>query len=257
MSSSGSLVARLADPAPIYLGWIGNPDPLIAELVARAGFDAINLDMQHGLHDAVSVMRAVGAVTLAGRPVIVRIPVGDFAMASRALDMGADAVIAPMINTVADAQAFADAMKFPPVGRRSWGPTRAIGLRGYADGADYLAGANADTLSLAMIETREALDNLEAILDVEGIDGVFVGPSDLSLTLSGGELVDGNAAFLDEPIARIVEAAQTRGKVPAIFTISGDRARAMADLGYRIIAIGLDSLYLTEGVRLMLKDARP
>lgn len=256
MTSSPGLAATVRAGRTVYLGWVGYPDPLVAETVARAGFDAINLDMQHGLHDPVSVMRGIGAVTATGKPVIVRVPVGDFAMTSRALDMGASAVIAPMINTVADARAFADATKFPPLGRRSWGPTRAIALAGDANAAAYLGRANRDGLSLAMIETREALDNLDAILDVDGIDGVFVGPSDLSLTLSGGAYVDGDAPLIDEPVRRIVAAAEARGKVPAIFTTSGARAKAMAGLGYRIVAVGLDHMYLTEGVKLMLKDTR-
>lgn len=251
--ASKSLIETVRAGETVYLGWVGNPDPLVAETIARAGFGAINLDMQHGLHDPVSVMRAIGSVSAAGVPVIVRVPVGDFAMASRALDMGAQAVIAPMVNTVADARAFAEAMKYPPIGKRSWGPTRAMMLTGDASAAAYLQRANGETLSLAMIETREALDNLEAILDVDGIDGIFVGPSDLSLTLSNGQVVDGDAAFLDEPIRHILKVTQAKGKVPAIFTVSGVRARAMADLGYRIIAVGLDALYLREGVRRMLE----
>jgi 4-hydroxy-2-oxoheptanedioate aldolase len=250
------LRAQLTSGPAVFMSWIGTPDPLVAEATARAGFDAVNLDMQHGLQDPISIMRAIGAVTATGKPAIVRIPVGDFAMASRALDMGAAAVIAPMINTVADARAFADAMKFPPTGKRSWGPTRAMALRGDADGNAYLAVANRTTLSLAMVETREALDNLEAILAVDGIDGVFVGPSDLSLTLSGGRFVDGENEIVDAPIRRILQAAQAAGKIPAIFSASGGTARKMAALGYRLVAVGQDALYLAQGARAMLRDAR-
>ena len=105
-------------------------------------------------------------------------------MVSRALDFGAEGIIAPMINTAADARAFAAAAKYPPVGERSWGPHRATTLAGLADQSVYLREANDHVITLAMIETRTALGNLDAIVDTPGIDGLFLGPSDLSIALS-------------------------------------------------------------------------
>src|SRR6476646_8027919 len=110
-----SLVETLKSGATIITAWNIWPEPLLAEVAARSGFDAVTMDMQHGLHDPVSVMRGIGATHLGGKPAIVRVPVGDFAMVSRALDMGAEAVIAPMINTAEDAKAFVVAAKYPPV----------------------------------------------------------------------------------------------------------------------------------------------
>ena len=107
------LAARLRAGETLIAGWCGLPEPLVAELTARAGFDCVTLEMQHGLHDIGSVMRGIGAVALAGKPALVRIPVGDNATASRVLDMGAEAVIAPMINTAAEARAFVAAAKYP------------------------------------------------------------------------------------------------------------------------------------------------
>ncbi|MEJ1161037.1 HpcH/HpaI aldolase family protein [Prosthecomicrobium sp. N25] len=254
--SSFDFRTRVMQGPTVFMSWVSMPEPLVAEATARAGFDAVNIDMQHGLHDPVSVMRAIGGVAAAGKPAVVRVPLGDFAMASRALDMGASAVIAPMINTVADARAFAEATKFPPLGKRSWGPARAMTLRGETDGTRHLASVNGETLALAMIETREALDNLEAILDVDGIDGAFVGPSDLSITLSDGAYVNGDAPIVDEPVRRILAAAEARGKVAAIYAISGARARQMAVLGYRLVAIAQDQLYLAQGAKAMLAEAR-
>src|SRR5947207_3276896 len=106
----------------LITGWNIWPEPLLAEIAARSGFDAVTLDMQHGLHDPVSVMRGIGAIHLAGKPAIVRVPVGDNAMVTRALDMGAEAIIAPMINTPEEARDFVAAAKYPPMGQRSWGP---------------------------------------------------------------------------------------------------------------------------------------
>jgi 4-hydroxy-2-oxoheptanedioate aldolase len=263
MSSAFNLARRVRAGETFFIAWVATPDPLVAETLARSGFDAINLDMQHGLHDPISIMQGIGAVVAAGKPAIVRVPVDDFAMASRALDMGAEAVIAPMVNSAADARAFADAMKYPPLGRRSWGPTRAMTLQGISAASGYAALANAETLSLAMIETQEALDDLDAILAVDGIDGIFVGPSDLSLTLSNGAIIDANHPSIDDPIRRIAAATLKAGKIPAIFAGGGARAKQFASFGYTIIAVGSDSGvassgggYIAVGARAMLAEAR-
>jgi 4-hydroxy-2-oxoheptanedioate aldolase len=123
-----SLAARLRAGETLFTAWSAIPDPLVAEFLARSGFDAVTLDMQHGCHTSDSVLRSVPAIALAGKPAVVRVPIGDFAMASRALDFGATAVIAPMVNSMADARAFAAAMKFPPEGERSWGTDAGAGL---------------------------------------------------------------------------------------------------------------------------------
>ena len=119
--------------------------------------------MQHGGVDFVGAARAIQAIALAGKPTIVRVNVGDFATASRLADAGAAGVIAPMINSAADARRFAEFMKFPPLGRRSWGPRAALPLSGLV-GPAYLHSANAFTLAIAMIETREALEALDEIV---------------------------------------------------------------------------------------------
>ena len=121
-----SLESRLAAGETVCSAWSGVPDALTVEILAAQGFDAVTLDMQHGGHNEDSVLRSIVPVQRAGKPALVRIPVGRFDMASRALDMGAEAVIAPMVNSIEDAQRFAAAMKYPPVGERSWGPTYAF-----------------------------------------------------------------------------------------------------------------------------------
>ena len=165
----------------VITAWSGVPDALTVELLTYQGFGAVTLDMQHGGHHEDSVLRSIVPIHKAGKPAIVRIPVGRFDMASRALDFGADAIIAPMVNSVDDAGAFAGSMKYPPVGQRSWGPTFAFPRHGKGTQADWLAQSNTRTVSFAMIETRQALDALDGILEVPGIDGIFVGPSDFSI----------------------------------------------------------------------------
>src|SRR5208283_3248719 len=181
----GKLSTSLKADAPVFAAWVGMNEPAVAEALAREAFDAVILDIQHGALDFAGASRAILAVALADRPAIVRVPVGDFPLASRLLDAGAAGIIAPMINSRADAERFASFAKFPPLGERSWGPGEALSLTGLETRA-YLASANGLVQAIAMIETREALAALDDILGVHGIDGVFVGPADLSIALNSG-----------------------------------------------------------------------
>jgi 4-hydroxy-2-oxoheptanedioate aldolase len=251
-----TLAETLRGGAPLYTAWVAMPEPLMAELAGRSGFDAVTLDMQHGLHDPVSVMRGIGATRLSGKPAMVRIPVGDFAMASRALDMGAEGIIAPMINTVADAEAFVAATKYPPLGERSWGPTRTLTLFGISEMQSYLDIANRSTLAIAMIETRTAMAALDDILAVPGLDGVFVGPSDLSVTLSEGKRIAPFDDFLEAPVRTIVEKAAKAGKIAGVFAANAARVRYFRELGYRLIAIGSDQIYYMAGAKALLAESR-
>jgi 4-hydroxy-2-oxoheptanedioate aldolase len=216
----------------------------------------VTLDMQHGCHSTESVLRAVPAVMLAGKPAIVRVPVGRFDMASRALDFGAAAVIAPMVNSVADARAFAASMKLPPRGERSWGPTRVLPLYGYTSQQSYLASANDETLAIAMIETRPALAVLDDILAVDGIDGVFVGPSDFSIALSDGARIDQNDANMLETAREVARRAEAAGKIPCTLAVTADAGRKSKELGFRLIALGIDFAYLAAGANAIVAGAK-
>src|ERR1700704_6458836 len=188
-SKSFSLAGRLRAGETVHSGWCGLAVPLVAEVIEREGFGAVTIDMQHGLWDISQVVGAIAAIRQGGVGPVVRVPLGDFATASRALDFGAEGIISPMINTAADARAFVAATKYPPVGERRWGPHRATMLAGLADQKVYLAEGNALTFTLAMIETRAALDNVAAIAATPGIDGLFLGTSDLSIALSQGAAI--------------------------------------------------------------------
>ena len=170
-------------------------------------------------------MTGIAAIRAAGAAPIVRIPVGGFAVASRVLDLGAEGVIAPMINTAADALAFVSVAKYPPVGERSWGPQRAMTLAGMGDMKAYLHEANALTVTFAMIETRTAIDNLDAIAATAGIDALFVGPSDLSIALTDGAEVEPHSALVERELDRIVAAAQQgRQGRRALYCANAERA---------------------------------
>ncbi len=250
------LAERLSNGETLFCGWVTMPESLVAETVARSGFDCVVLDMQHGLLDTGSVMTAIGAIALAGRPSVVRIALGDDATASRVLDMGAEAIIAPMVNSVAEARALAAATKYPPLGERSWGPMRAMTLEGIDQPLQYLASANKTSVTFAMIETVRALEALDDILAVDGIDGVFVGPFDLSVSLSAGRLADPGDISVDAPIKHIAERAAAVGKVAGIYAPTAERARNFRDVGYRFIAIAGDQTYLTFGAAELLRIAR-
>ena len=251
-----NLAARLRAGETLLTAWSAIPDALVAETCARAGFDAVTLDMQHGFQGVDSVLRGIGAVRLGGASAIVRIPVGDFAFASRALDMGASAVIAPMINCLDDADAFADAMKFPPMGGRSWGPHRAVALHGAASQQAYLESANTDTLALAMVETRQAVDILDRILAVDGIDGVFVGPADFSIAWTGGKTIDPTLEDMMTAIADIAAKTRQAGKIAATLALDGVMAKRYAAMGFKLIALNSDVGYLTAGAKALIASVR-
>ena len=204
-TSAFSLARRLRAGETVHSGWCGLPYPIIAELVGREGFPAVTLDGQHGLWDIASMATAIAQLRLAATAPIVRVPVGEFATVSRVLDFGAEGIIAPMINTPADAKAYVSFAKFPPLGERSWGPHRATTLTNMPDQKAYLREANELTITFAMIETQIALNNVEAIAATPGIDALFLGPADLSIALSNGSNVDPMAIEVDREIDWCIE----------------------------------------------------
>ena len=248
-----SLKSRLAADETLFTAWSGVPDALTVEIIAKQGFDAVTLDMQHGGHHEDSVLRGLVPVLAANKPALVRIPVGRFDMASRALDFGAEAVIAPMVNSVADAKLFAAAMKYPPLGERSWGQMRGRPASYGAGGSGgYLREVNDETLSFAMIETRAAYEALDYILEVDGIDGVFVGPSDFSIAWSDGQEVDAASEAIIEPLMQIAAKTKSAGKLCAIYAATPALAKRFAGLGYTYIPLSVDTAYLTLGVQTFL-----
>jgi 4-hydroxy-2-oxoheptanedioate aldolase len=248
-----SLAGRLRAGETVYSAWCTLASPLAAETVAREGFAAAVLDVQHGLWDTASLIDGIGALHHAGAAPVVRVPLNDFALVSRALDFGAEAIIAPMINSAADARQFASVAKFPPAGERSWGPQRAMALQGHTVAIDYLREANEQTLTLAMIETPAALKNVEAIAATPGIDALFIGPYDLSTALSGGKAQDVAAPEVERAIDKICVAAREAGKIPGIYCADATRALAMAKRGFKFITIGSDLGILRKGAAEILK----
>jgi 4-hydroxy-2-oxoheptanedioate aldolase len=248
-----TLAPRLHAGETVFSGWCSLPYPIVAEMIGREGFPAVVLEAQHGLWDTGALLTGIAAVRQGGAAPVVRVPVADFALASRVLDFGAEGLIAPMINTSADARAFAAAAKYPPVGERSWGPHRVTMLAGLADQSVYLREANEHVITLAMIETRTALANLDAIVDTPGIDGLFLGPSDLSIALSDGKSLDPQSKEIDRELDRMVATAQKAGKIPGAFCHSAERAVALAKRGVRFLAVMSDLAMLRAGTAAAMK----
>ncbi len=247
------LARRLRAGETVFSAWCNLGSPVVAETIAREGYACAVFDAQHGLWDLNGVIAGIGALHNAGSTPVVRVPLADFAFVSRALDFGAEAIIAPMINTVADARQFANAAKYPPLGERSWGPQRAMVLQAKTVAVDYLREANDGTLTLAMIETATALDNMDVIAGTPGIDALFVGPYDLSTALSGGKAQDVTAPEVERAIDKICAAATKAGKIPGIYCRDAERAKAMAKRGFRFIAVGSDHGLVREAAAAQVK----
>ncbi|QFY62650.1 hydroxyacid aldolase (plasmid) [Rhizobium grahamii] len=246
---------RNGDGGGMISAWIGVPDPLFVSHLAQEAFDAVVLDMQHGVWDVVPAANGIAQGRLAGKPVLVRIPVGEFSLASRLLDAGASGIIAPMINSVADAEAFVKYAKYPPLGERSWGPTLAMNHM-KLPASDYLASANEKTVAIAMIETRPALDAADEILRVDGIDGIFIGPSDLSIALSNGAKLAPDTPEMDAVLKHLVARCRAHGKFACVFGSNGERAGELLKMGFDFVIAGADTQQLRSGAASAIAAAR-
>jgi 4-hydroxy-2-oxoheptanedioate aldolase len=184
------------------------------------------------------------------------VPLDDFSFVSRALDFGVEAIIAPMVNSAADARRFVSVAKFPPLGERSWGPQRAMTLQGCTSAVDYLREANEQTMTFAMIETPTALNDVDDIAAIDGIDALFVGPYDLSTALSAGRAQDVTAPEVERAIDKICVAASKAGKIPGIYCGGAARALAMSRRGFKFIAIGSDLAIMRDGAARILTALR-
>lgn len=248
MTEKSFLADKLRADKPVITAWSQLSAPMIPEMFVRCGYEAVTLDLQHGMYDFTSACEALALTALAGAHGIVRIPIGDNALAARLADMGAECIIAPMINSRRQAEDFARAMKYPPEGERSWAPFRVVMLNGQTR-EQYLKHANSQTLAIAMIETREAIDALDEILSVPELDGVFVGPSDLSIALSKGAALDPNGVETAEASADIAIKARAAGKIAGVFCLNADKVEEAFHQGFRLMSHGVDTICIDHAAR--------
>ena len=251
MQPSG-LKDRLMRGDTVANAWLTIPSAFAAEAVAHAGVDSVTVDMQHAPIDVATMVTMLQAVTAAPAVPLVRVGSHDPAAAMQVLDAGAMGVICPLIDTPEQAAAFVRACRYPPEGGRSWGPTRAK----FAHGGYDRTVANDEILTFAMIETPSGLENLGAIAQTAGLDGLFVGPVDLSLNLTGQPVVDLDSGPLMGALEQVIEACTTHGLIPGVFASNGQEAARMHAIGFRFVTVGADAAHMTRGLSAATKELK-
>lgn len=234
-------------------GWLHIPSTWSAEVMARAGWDSVTVDMQHGMHSMESGIQLVQAISLSDAVPIVRVNWNEPGSIMRFLDAGAYGIICPMVNTRAECEAFVGACLYPPKGYRSLGPTRAR----IALGTDYADKANDEILTIAMVETKEALDNVAEIASVQGLSMIFVGTSDLRLSLlATGTPQDEIDASVEGALDTILEACKTNNILAGLFTMQPTQAKAMIARGFQFVTVKTDTMLLSEYAQQMIAETR-
>lgn len=231
--------------------WAAIPSSLTAELAAAAGYDYVCVDLQHGLSDEPTMVSIFQATQAAGATPLARVAWNEPWLIMRALDLGALGVIVPLVSSAEEAARAVAACKYPPHGRRSYGPVR----------AQIILGSSAprvldqEVLCFVMIETREGLDRIDEIAATPGLDGVYVGPADLALAL-GRSPREAGGQVLDDAIACVLRACRAHRVVAGIHCASGSAAGAQATAGFDLITVGMDFALFASTVERELADAR-
>jgi 4-hydroxy-2-oxoheptanedioate aldolase len=251
MPAAGPLRAKWEAGEPTFGLWTGIPSSLTAEMAGAAGYDYVCVDLQHGMSDEWTMVSMFQGAAAAGATALARLAWNEPWLIMRALDLGASGVIVPLVGSGAEAARAVRACRYPPEGTRSYGPVRAQMVVGSSDPAE-LARA---TLCFVMIETREGLERLDEIASTPGLDGIYIGPSDLSLAL-GLTLPPAGAQTLEDAIARVRDAARANGLIAGMHCANGRGARARAAEGFQLITVGVDSSLFKSAISRELADAR-
>ena len=213
-------------------GWLSIPNSFTAEAMSKMGWDSITIDMQHGLNDYNTSISMLQAIANSNTVALTRVPWNEPGIIMKMLDLGVMGIIAPMINTKKECEDFVSYCNYPPRGQRSFGPMRAQ----LVYGSDYYDNANDQIISLAMIETKEAVDNIDEILSVPGIDVLLVGPSDLSIEL--GVPLDYPCDTYQQGLDKIASACKNHGVVPGMYFIPPDMdPNFFVDKGFKFFTV--------------------
>jgi 4-hydroxy-2-oxoheptanedioate aldolase len=234
---------RLAAGELVVNAWLSIPSSYAAEGIGHSGVHSVTVDLQHGMLDFSDVLPMLQAISATPATPLVRVPSLDMAQIMHLLDAGAYGIICPMISTPKQAADLVAACRYPPAGKRSFGPSRGL-LYG---GTDYVAAADDTIMVIPMIETAEAVERIETILDVGGIDMVYLGPNDMAFEL------DGHVGFprpkSEAALGRVLDAASRRDIPAGIFCASAEEARTRATEGFRLVTPGNDFAHLTRSMR--------
>ena len=249
---SHKTVKQTIDPNQININaWLAIPNSWTAEMVARAGYDIVTIDMQHGLIDYQVALSMLQAISSTNVPALVRVPWNDPGILMKVLDAGAAGVICPMINTKEEAEQFIGACRYPPLGYRSYGPLRAINLD-----RDYFKTANSKIIVLAMIETKQALENIDEIISVEGIDGFYIGTMDLSISLGIKDLGELKNPTLKNAIDLIVSKAKGKGLIVGMHSRTIEDLPLLRSWEFNIITSINDSKLLNSSATIELRNTK-
>lgn len=236
----------------IINGWLTIPSPLTAELMAHEDFDSLLVDMQHGLIGFDTAVSMLQAISTTNTVPLIRVQWNDPGLLMRALDAGAYGVICPMISTRQQAEAFVSACRYPPLGSRSYGPARAL----IYGGDDYVQQANDTVLTIALIETKEAIENLEEIASVEGLSGLYVGPSDLSFSLGLAKRADFDDPRLIAATDHVLEVAAKYNLLTGVQAGSVENAIRQAARGFNMVTPLTDITVLQMRSRELVAQTR-
>ena len=233
--------------------WLAIPSGFSAEVIAQCGFDSVTVDMQHGVQDYLSMVQCFQAMDKYPITPLVRIPWNEPGIIGKVLDGGAWGVICPMVNNAAEAKALASYSLYPPKGKRSNGPIRA---GAYGEATPYQATANDEVLIIPMIETQEAIDNIDAILDVPGISGIYIGPSDLGLSLGLAPKLDRDEPQVLAIYRKLLDACKKRNLFAGIHNGTASYAARMINDGFRFVTIANDSGLMAMAARAAVAQTR-
>ena len=233
-------------------GWLAIPNSFSAEVMAHQGWDSLTIDLQHGVVDYQAMVTMLQAISTTPTVPVVRVPWLEPGALMKALDAGAYAVICPMVSTREEAQKLVAWTTYAPRGTRSVGPVRAL----YYGGADYPQHADSTVVRFAMIETAAALDNLDAILSVEGLDAVYIGPSDLSLALGCKPGMDDLEPLAQQAVDHILARAKAHGVVAGIHNSGPAAARARIAKGFQFVTVSSDARLIAAGAQDVLSAMR-
>ncbi len=236
----------LADGGPIYGLWLGLPDNSVAEIAAGAGFDWLLIDHEHGpfeLRDIMSHLQAIAPHPVAP---IVRPVEGNAALLKKLLDIGAQTLLIPMVDNAEQAKALVSAVRYPPQGTRGLGTSMARAAQ-WNRVPGYVEKANDEICLLVQVETASAMQNLDAILAVDGVDGVFIGPSDLSASM--GHVGDAGHPEVREAIGNGLAAIKQAGKIAGLLCMDPDLVTKYVEQGADFVGVGVDTLILSQGAQ--------
>ena len=234
-------------------GWLAIPSGFSAEVMAQCGFASVTVDMQHGVQDYLSMVQCFQAMQAHPITPMVRVPWNEPGIVGKALDGGAMGVICPMINSPAEAEAFVSYCKYPPRGARSNGPIRAAM---YGEATSYQVTANDETLAIPMIETKQAVESIDAILDVPGIAAIYVGPSDLGFSYGMKPILDREEPEILKIYERLIEATSKRGIYAGIHCGTASYAARAMGMGFRLTTIANDSGLMAQAARAAVAQVR-